>query len=152
MKKRSGVKLVLYTLFLLVLLIELYIDFSSKEFNECLSKLKKSAYRKVIAMSFFHHIIATFMMYGWLLPNKTLLFLFVIACLMMLTEWYRFGYCRLTSYVNEKCGQSGNFRDLLWKLGFKQIYMYKGVTLHQTLAFSFLCFGMIHYLCYDYIH
>lgn len=144
---------VLYGVFFLIFLLEILIDFSSMETRSCLSTLPSSSKQvEVSSVLLFHHFIATFMMYGWLLPNRILLFFFLIASLSMFIEWYRFGYCRLTEYINEQCGQTGYFRDLLWWLGLKEVMWFDSYTYQHLIAGSFLFMGFIHFLYYDRIH
>jgi hypothetical protein len=59
-----------------------------------------------------------------------------------------YGYCRLTRNVNQKCGDDENlpFRDLIWLLGFKEITIYKNITLHVALAILFLGIGIYKYV------
>jgi hypothetical protein len=86
------------------------------------------------------------MLYGWLLPNKKLLFLFIIANLMMLLEWIVHRRCRLTTYANNVCGWKSNtpFRDLICGLGLKDIRIGR-LTLHVILAVVFLFIGIYLY-------
>jgi hypothetical protein len=138
-------KKMLYILYVVIFLIELLIDFTSDQTRMCLSNLQDEKEKsKVISMLLFHHFIATFMMYGWLLPNKFLLVLFMVASFIMMSEWSLTGKCRLTTYVNDKCGQKGNFRDLLWKLDLKEVSL--------PIATLFLVFGVLHYNYFDKIY
>lgn len=137
----------LYSLFFCLIVIELIIDFTSLETQKCLQKSNK---KEITLVLVFHHLLSTFLLYGWLLPNRILLFLFIFSSLMMFAEWEIYGHCRLTKYVNMKCDGTNNkpFRDLLWKLGTKEkIIFYLGerpITLFHILAVLFLLFGMIH--------
>ena len=71
----------------------------------------------------------------------------------MIAEWNILGYCRLTKYVNIRCGDTNNtkyFRDLLWKLGTKEKVLFsvgdRTISLFFIIILLFLLFGVIH-LC-----
>ena len=148
-------KKILYVLYLMILFIELTIDFSSEKTRKCLSSssLSSTDKNKVISMLLFHHFVGTFAMYGWLLPNRKLLGLFIFSSCMMLVEWFVLsGYCRLTTYVNQKCNQTGYFRDLLWKLDMKKMDVFDSYTMQHILAIFFLILGILHYTYYYHIH
>jgi hypothetical protein len=129
-------------LFIIIAIAEIAIDFLHPHTISCV----KHKGLHIFLFLLFHHLIASFMMYGWLLPNKKLLFLFIIANLMMLMEWMIHGHCRLTAYANNVCGWKSNtpFRDLMWKLGLKDIRIGR-LTLHVILAVAFLLLGIYLY-------
>lgn len=139
--------IILYSIFLCLIVIEMIIDFTSSETRTCLQGPNR---KEVTVMLVFHHILSTFLLYGWLLPNKMILILYIFSSLMMFLEWEIYGYCRLTEYVNLRCGDTSkkSFRDLLWKLGTKQkVLFYLGnrpITLFHILAVLFLLFGVFH--------
>jgi uncharacterized membrane protein len=128
---------IIYLIFLIIVITELWIDFHSAETRNCIRDKEKERYA-IIGMLIFHHLIASFMTYGWMLPNKLLLVLFMVSCSMMLLEWYTYKKCRFTVYVNHKCGhhEREKFRDLFWKLGLKRV--------QPVLTVCFLLFGLIH--------
>ena len=111
--------IILYSIFLCLIVIEMIIDFTSSETRTCLQGPNR---KEVTIMLVFHHILSTFLLYGWLLPNKMILILYIFSSLMMFAEWEIYGYCRLTEYVNIRCDGTNTkpFRDLLWKLGAKE--------------------------------
>ena len=144
------INIILYSIFLFLILIQLIIDFTSSETRKC---LKGPNSKEVIAMLLFHHILSTFLLYGWLLPNKKLLVIYILSALIMIAEWNILGYCRLTKYVNIRCGDTNNtkyFRDLLWKLGTKEKVLFsvgdRTISLFFIIILLFLLFGVIH-LC-----
>lgn len=129
-------------LFIFIAIAEIVIDFSHPHTAKCI----KHKGLHIVLFLIFHHLLSSFMLYGWILPNKKLLFLFIIANLMMLLEWIVHGHCRLTAYANDQCGWKPDtpFRDLMWQLGFKDMYIGK-VTLHVILAVVFLLLGIYLY-------
>ena len=86
------------------------------------------------------------MLYGWLLPNKKILLIFIIANATMLLEWIVHRHCRLTRYANKYCGRKPEtpFHDVMWWIGFKNIRI-GGLTLHVILAGLFLLLGIYLY-------
>jgi len=129
-------------LFIFIAILEIGIDFAHPHTVSCV----KHKGLHIFLVLLFHHLLSSFMMYGWLLPNKRLLFLFIIANLMMLLEWAVYRHCRLTTYANNVCGWKSDtpFRDLMWWLGFKDIHI-GNVTLHVILAVVFLLLGVYLY-------
>ena len=129
-------------LFIAIAISEIAVDFSHPHTITCV----KHKGLHIVLFLIFHHLLSSFMMYGWLLPNKKLLFLFIIANLMMLLEWIVHRRCRLTTYANNVCGWKSDtpFRDLMWCLGFKDIHI-NGLTLHVILAGVFLLLGIYLY-------
>lgn len=129
-------------LFILIAISEIGIDFAHPHTVSCV----KHKGLHIVLVLLFHHLLSSFMMYGWLLPNKRLLFLFIIANLMMLLEWAVYRRCRITTYANNVCGWKSDtpFRDLMWWLGFKDIHI-GNVTLHVILAVAFLLLGVYLY-------
>jgi len=129
-------------LFIAIAIGEIAIDFAHPHTVSCI----KHKGLHIVLFLLFHHLLSSFMMYGWLLPNKKLLFLFIIVNALMLVEWFVHRRSYLTTHLNNQCGWKSDtpFRDLMWGLGFKQIQM-GGLTLHVILAFVFLLFGIYLY-------
>lgn len=111
-----------------IFFLNLIIDFSSSPTRRCLSHPCKA--KHVIPLLVFHHLLSTFLLFGWLIPDRRVLILFLIANACMLLEWWVFGYCRLTRLLNQVCGQTLSlpFRDIFWYTGLKN------VTLFRTLS------------------
>ena len=76
----------------------------------------------------------------------------MVASLSMLIEWYRFGYCRFTEYINRECGQKGYFRDLLWRVGWKDATIYDSYTYQHLAAVIFFLLGLGHFVYFDQLH
>jgi hypothetical protein len=132
-------------LFIIIAISEIAIDFSHPHTVNCI----KHKGLHIFLVLLFHHLLTSFMMYGWLLHNKKLLFLFIIANAMMLLEWFVHRRCRLTAYSNNVCGWKSDtpFRDLMWWLGLKDIRIGR-LTLHVILAIVFLFVGIYLYRSY----
>jgi hypothetical protein len=129
-------------LFIVIAISEIGIDFAHPHTVSCI----KHKGLHIALVLLFHHLLSSFMMYGWLLPNRRLLFLFIIANALMLLEWIVHRHCRLTVHINNQCGWKSDtpFRDLMWWLGFKNIQI-GNVTLHVILAVAFLLLGIYLY-------
>lgn len=129
-------------LFFFLTCLEIGIDFFHPHTQTCIKH--KGLHLAVILL--VHHVIGSFLMYGWLLPNKNLLFLFIILNALVLLEWLVHRHNRLTRYVNQQCDWKPDtpLRDLMWKLGFKDIKI-GGLTLHVILASAFVLLGIYLY-------
>ena len=143
-----SINIILYAIFLFLIVIQFVIDFTSDETRKC---LKGPNSKEVFVVLLFHHVLSTFLLYGWLLPNKKLLVLYIISFLFMFAQWEIYGYCVLTKYVNIRCGDTNNtkyFRDLLWKLGTKEKVVFSigktNISLFTIIVLLFLVFGVIH--------
>ena len=143
MNKNKNNNYILYFLFVLIFIMDLFVGFGSKRTMHCLRKADSIKKTKILSTLIFHHIISVFAHYGWLLPNKPLLILFIFSCLFAISNWqYTGGYCQITKYANELCGdEEPYFHDILWKIGVKDIQ-----GLHDRLILLFLIFGIAHYL------
>ena len=131
-----------FNLFFFLTLLGICIDFFHPHTQTCIKH--KGLY--IGGFLLFHHFLSSFMLYGWLLPNKRLLLLFIIANALMLTEWLIHGHCRLTRYVNQQCSWNPDtpFHDLMWWLGLKNITI-GGYTIHVIMTVLFLFLGIYLY-------
>ncbi len=134
---------IFYILFILIFIIDLFVGFTSKRTIECLRKADSVKKTKIFSSLILHHIVSVFAHYGWMLPNKPLLILFIFSCLFAISNWkYTGGYCQITKYTNELCGDDEPyFHDILWKIGVKDV-----PGLQERLILVFLIFGIVHYL------
>lgn len=132
---------------LIIFVINLIIDLSSKETRSCFL-YNTYKFVKLFPIIVFHHILSTFMHYGWLTNDKRILLLYIFANIFILSGWAIHGHCVMTRYVNRRCGLNKKlpFRDLLWLLGTKDIKVYNDVTLHFILTIMFLCLGIYKYI------
>ena len=129
-------------LFLLIAFAEIAIDFSYPHTVSCI----KHKGLHVFLVLLFHHLFSTFLMYGWMLPNKKLLVLFIIGNALMLIEWFKYRKNHITMEINNQCGWKSDtpLRDIMWWLGFKDIHI-GNITLHVLLAIIFLILGIYFY-------
>lgn len=129
-------------LFLFLTLLEIGIDFFHPHTQTCI----KHKGLHLVMILIVHHLIGSFLLYGWLLPNKKLLFLFITLNALVLLEWLIYRRNHLTQYINQQCDWKPDtpLRDLMWKLGFNDIQI-GGLTLHVILAFLFVLLGIYLY-------
>lgn len=103
--------------------MSIYIDFSTKQTNRCIQKNKKIAFIVIL-----HHIFSTFLHFGWMIPNKKILKLYIIISVFSIMNWAIFKRCQITEYSNNRCNGDKDsnedehiyFQDLVWALGLKK--------------------------------
>ena len=132
-----------YAIFVGIVFVNLAIDFTSKQTQTCLRKRKD-----VIALLLFHHVLSAFLLFGWMIPDRRVLSLFLLGNVLMLLEWVVYGGCRLTMWLNEMCDDDTAlpFRDVFWWSGVKDVKISTTLTLFHLLAVLFLFLGMMHLL------
>lgn len=138
-----------YAVVVILLFLNLAIDFTSKKTQTC---LKKTDSRRTdrIALLVFHHVLSVFLLFGWLIPDRRVLTLFIVGNLLMLIEWMVFDGCRLTMWLNEMCDDDKflPFRDVFWWSGVKDVAILRvgsvTLTLFHVLAVLFLFLGVMH--------
>ena len=125
-------------LFLFLFIANLSVDFTSEKTKDCLLRSSTSEKVKIISMLIFHHLFGTFMMCGWVFPNRAVLLTFICLSFAMQMEWLIYGHCRMTNYINNKCNQTSYFRDLIWKFNLKDM--------QDMFSIFLLILGVLHYL------
>lgn len=129
-------------LFILFAIGEIGIDFRHPHTVSCV----KHKGIHVILILIIHHLVSSFLLWGWILPNRKWLLLFVVANALVLMEWFTHRRSYLTSQLNNACGWKPEtpFRDLLWWLGLKNKEL-GGLPLHIILAMLFMVLGIYFY-------
>jgi hypothetical protein len=90
-----------------------------------------------LSLLYFHHIIASFVYFGWISQNRNILFLhlitIIIVILVQLNNEHR---CPSTEFVNEKCNISRNnyLRDFLYFLRIKN-FQHKSIQFYYIYIF-----------------
>ena len=90
-----------------------------------------------MSLLYFHHIIASFVYFGWISQNRNILFLhlitIIIVILVQLNNEHR---CPSTEFVNEKCNISRNnyLRDFLYFLHIKN-FQHKSIQFYYIYIF-----------------
>lgn len=101
----------MWLLFLAVLLLEIILDFASRQTSECVQANPTAGWLLLL-----HHIMSCFLLYGWLFSNSLILLIHVIVVIGTVIYWKNNeNMCDLTLRVNEICGWSRDkpFHDLL---------------------------------------
>jgi len=104
-----------YTVFFIILLINLIIDNIYSSIFNCIRY--NGIYIGVIIL--LHHIIAVIAYMGWLLPNKYLLLLSIIINISIQLHWITNNdECIMTTYSNKKCNIDKNepLHDIIFLL------------------------------------
>jgi hypothetical protein len=129
-------------LFLLLTCLEIGIDLFHPKTQECIQH--KGLHLVIILL--VHHLIGSFMLYGWLLPNKNLLLLFIIVNALVLVEWKIHRRSKFTEYVNHQCDWKPDtpLRDMMYWLGLKDVKI-GGLELHVLMAGALLLLGIYLY-------
>ena len=113
-----------YSIFIILCLLSIWIDFSTKNTNKCVKNDKKLAFIIIL-----HHIFSTFLHFGWIIPNKMILKLYIIIAIFAIINWAIFKNCQITEYANNRCNGDNKdnkedenvyFQDLVWVFGLKK--------------------------------
>lgn len=138
----------IYAFLGLIVLINLTIDLSFKNRQKCVFNTSDtSRAQRALSLLIFHHVLSVFLLFGWMVPDRRLLLLFIIGNVMMLMEWAIYGHCRLTRMLNQICDDPKElaFRDLFWWLGIKDMYVFGSFSVFTSLAVIFLLIGICRY-------
>lgn len=96
----------------------LYDIMNNKNYNSCrkIKNLKNISFNLLL---FFHHLLASFLIFGWLSNNIGFLKVYTFTVLIVYLSWLIFkDNCMLTVYTNRLCGISDNipFESLYSKI------------------------------------
>ena len=129
-------------LFFLLAASEIILDVSHSSTQTCI----RHKGLHVLFLFIFHHLLFSFMMYGWLLPNKTLLLLFIACNAWVLIEWLIHRQFRLTRYLTSQCGSDPHtpFRDWIGWLGLRNLQL-GGIPFPIALAGALFFLGYYLY-------
>jgi len=134
-------KNVAFVLFILAVCCFIYDVFVS-DVKTCLNQTQ-SLHNKVlvILITFVHHLLAMFGLFGWMFNNKKLVLAYVIIVIVTMVQWnLNNGHCVITDLVANISGNKDyvRFNDLYRIIGYKKIVTSK--FLYYT---SFLMFILI---------
>ena len=107
----------MWLLFVAVLLLEIILDFVSRQTSECVQVNPNAGWLLI-----FHHITSCFLLYGWLFSNPFILFIHIVIVIGTIIHWKNNeNMCYLTVHVNKICDwpREKPFHDLLDMLGIK---------------------------------
>lgn len=119
MKKWMMLNIVFY----IIIIVSIYLDLKDKDTVKCMSSITKQEKTKLVLILIFHHIINIFANFGYLLKNRTLLYIYIVVPFLMFTYWWlNNDKCHVTVWANNICGWKGdkNFNDLFNIAGLKK--------------------------------
>ena len=90
-----------------------------------------------LSLLYLHHVIASFIYFGWISQNRNILFLHLITIIItMLVQLNNEHRCPSTEIVNEKCNISRNnhLRDFLYFLRIKN-FQHKSIQFYYIYIF-----------------
>ena len=131
-------------IFLIILSLDIYVDFRRAQTLQCIKSNTNVAY-----MLLFHHIISTFLLYGWLIDIKPVLLFHIFVVFSTVIYWlFNRNLCDITVYINEKCGWKKDtpFKDILETIGFKSLPYWNNFGHYLFIVIG----GFISY--YKYMH
>ena len=97
----------------------------------------------IILITFFHHLLAMFGLFGWMFNNKKIVLAYVIIVIVTLVQWnINDGHCVITDLVANISGNKNykRFNDLYKIIGFKKIVTSK--FLYYTSFLSFIVIAL----------
>lgn len=109
----------MWKLFILIILLEIILDFSTVDTIKCINFHPIIIYRLIL-----HHITNCFLLYGWIFDNAILLLIHILNAISVVIYWLsNSNLCDLTVNVNDICGwkKDAPFKDLLYMSGIKSI-------------------------------
>ena len=113
------------SLFYLLLLAEVFVDFMRDETRTC---MLSNPY--IIAPILIHHVFNAFLLFGWLIPNVAVSYIHIFTVFFTIFYWkWRYNRCDLTMYVNRICrwNKDEPFYDLLAYFGVKRLPMWNEI-------------------------
>ena len=110
-------------IFIIVVILSILQDFKNEDTQTCINEKQHIAYITLI-----HHIIASFLLFGWIITPLWAPKLYLIVLPITVVYWFVVGYCHITRYVNKTCDweKTKYFNDLTYniKQQRKEPYLY----------------------------
>ena len=136
-------KNVAFVLFILAVCCFIYDVFVS-DVKTCLNQTQ-SLHNKVlvILITFVHHLLAMFGLFGWMFNNKKIVLAYIIIVIITLVQWnINDSHCVITDLVANISGNKNykRFNDLYKIIGFKKIVTSK--FLYYTSFLSFIVIAL----------
>ena len=78
----------------------------------------------IVLITFFHHFLAIFGLFGWMFNNKKLLLAYIIIIIVTIVQWkFNSGHCIITRSVAKLSGNDDykRFNDLYRIIGLKKL-------------------------------
>ena len=112
------------SIFFILFLIETTWDlFFKKDTIDCISNTKGLNRLKVIILIVLHHLLSTFLTFGWIMNSKIIIILYLFSIFIVFGSWKIYnGLCYCTVMQNDICGCDKNkpFNHLLQLLKFTE--------------------------------
>lgn len=114
-------------------IITFIIDINTPHTYNCINKKHKNKYNVyyIYILTFIHHLIHYFFMYGWIFNNKFALCLIFLLYVTIIIHWIAYNKCILTETFNKLC----NYKDSVY---FNDILMI--TTLKKYNFFSYVIY------------
>jgi len=115
---------------LIIYILELYIDFKLE--SECFNKLKKLEYCKLWLNLIIHHIVSTFLIFGFIFDNKILLCIHLFTIILVVCHQILIKFifkrtnktlCSLTILKNYLCNDTKGYNHLLPMLKINKFFI-----------------------------
>ena len=125
-------------------IVGFFYDVLISDVKTCLNQTKSTKNKILILLiTFFHHFLATFGLFGWMFNNKKIVLAYVIIVIVTLVQWnINDGHCVITDLVANISGNKNykRFNDLYRIIGFKKIVTSK--FLYYTSFLSFIVIAL----------
>ena len=92
----------------------------------------------IVLITFFHHLLAMFGLFGWMFNNKKIVLAYVVVVIITLVQWnVNNGHCVITDLVANISGNKEykRFNDLYRIIGYKKIVTSKFLYYSSFLLF-----------------
>lgn len=95
-----------YIFFVLFFIETIWDLFFRKDTVSCITTLTKGVRRiKVIILIILHHLLSTFLTFGWIMNSKIIIILYLCSIFIVFGSWKLYnGLCYLTVMQNDMCG------------------------------------------------
>ena len=95
-----------YIFFVLFLIETIWDLFFRKDTVQCISTITTGVRRlKVVILIILHHLLSTFLTFGWIMNNKTIIILYLVSLMGVIASWQiTDGLCWITVLQNNMCG------------------------------------------------
>ena len=106
-------------------IVGFFYDVLISDVKTCLNQTKSTKNKILILLiTFFHHFLATFGLFGWMFNNKKLLIFYISVIVVTVVQWkFNKGHCIITRSVAKLSGNDNykRFNDLYRIIGLKKL-------------------------------
>jgi hypothetical protein len=95
-----------YIFFVLFLIETIWDLFFRTDTIQCITTLTTGSRRlKVVVLIILHHLLSTFLTFGWIMNSKIIIIIYLCAIFVVFGSWQLYnGLCYLTVMQNDMCG------------------------------------------------